>query len=60
MRQSCSRNDWVAKGENDFMSRAREKVMECWDVEPKDPHLDNAIKDKLDSIVRKAEQELCR
>jgi trimethylamine:corrinoid methyltransferase-like protein len=55
-----SRNDWVAKGENDFISRAREKVMECWNVEPEDPHLDNAIKDEMDSIVRKAEQELCR
>ena len=55
-----SRNDWVAKGENDFISRAREKVMECWDVEPEGPHLDNAIKDEMDSIVRRAEQELCR
>jgi hypothetical protein len=34
--------------------------MECWEVEPEDPHLDNAIKDEMDSIVRKAEQELCR
>jgi trimethylamine--corrinoid protein Co-methyltransferase len=50
-------NQWVALGRPDLYIRAREKVEEILTSPPKNPLPDDVL-DKLEDIMRKAEQEL--